>query len=463
MVASLVYSSENDKYRSPHARTKGMTLTMIGVAMSVIDTTIANTALPTIAESLHVSFGACVWVIASYQIVVCALLLPCSVLSRRLGSRKVFLVGSLLFSLASFACSVTHSLAVLTFARAIQGCGAAGIMSVSMALIKAMYPPEHLGRAMGFNAQVVAISALIGPPAASGIISVLGWPWIFGINVPFGLFIVLFGNKWLPDTQISTERYFGVVHMGLFAFAVGMLSLVVLLPSATLLQNLILVGMSVLAGTAFFIRDRGFARPLFPYSLYADRVIALASLNSVCSFAMQASAFVALPFLLVERMNESIGLSGTVIAVWPATIAVFAPFIGRLSDRYSSAILCKYGMILLGLGFSILVFVSTILNAISSYAALSTILFALFVCGAGFSLFQAPNLREIMSRAPIKMSADASGIVAMSRVAGQLVGVLVAAFTYRTFSGYATNIIFFFAVLLALVGFVISQKREHMS
>ena len=90
-------------------------------------------------------------------------------------------------------------------------------------------------------------------------------------------------------------------------------------------------------------------------------------------------------------------------------------------------------------------------------------MFALFVCGAGFSLFQAPNLREIMSRAPIKMSADASGIVAMSRVAGQLVGVLVAALIYRTFSGYATNIIFFFAVLLALVGFVISQKREHMS
>lgn len=440
-----------------------MSLIMLGVAMSVIDTTIANTALPAIAGSLHVSFGDCIWVIASYQIVVCALLLPCSVLSRWVGGKKVFLWGSLLFSTASLACAISPALPILTIARAVQGCGAAGIMSVSMALIKSMYPSEHLGRAMGLNAQIVAISALIGPPAASLIVSTVGWPWIFGINVPFGLLIVLFGRKWLPDTVKSTERSFGLFHMALFAITVGSLSLVVLLPSLKLIQTVIIIGFSLISGIVFFTRDQMFSRPLFPYRLYADRVISLASLNSVCSFAMQASAFVALPFLLVTRMGESIAISGAILAIWPATISVFAPVVGRISDRYPPALLCKYGMMLLGCGFFLLMLISIFLDSIPIYVAVCFVLLSLFFCGGGFSLFQAPNLREIMSKAPVDMSADASGVVAMSRVIGQLLGILVAAFIYRIAGGSATDIVFLFASSLALAGYCISQQRLRRS
>src|SRR5439155_22035471 len=116
-----------------------------------------------------------------------------------IGYRRVYLSGLALFTVASLACSLSHTLTLLALARVLQGFGAAGIMSVNTALIRFIYPQRLLGRGIGINAVVVAISAAAGPTIASGILSVAHWPWLFAVNIPIGIAGFAVGCRCLPN------------------------------------------------------------------------------------------------------------------------------------------------------------------------------------------------------------------------------------------------------------------------
>src|SRR5947209_15049755 len=143
----------------------------LGIIMSVIDGAIANVALPTIAKDLNASPAFSIWIVNGYQLAITISLLPLSSLGDIVGYRRVYLWGLALFTVASLACSFSSTLVTLTAARIVQGFGAAGIMSVNTALIRFIYPHSSLGRGLGFNAMVVAVSAALGPTIAAGILS----------------------------------------------------------------------------------------------------------------------------------------------------------------------------------------------------------------------------------------------------------------------------------------------------
>src|SRR3984957_1458024 len=146
------------------------------LAMSSLDTAIANIALPAIAADLHVGPADAIWVVNVYQIVLVATLLPLAALGEIVGHNRVYLGGLLLFTLASLACACAWSLDSLLIGRMLQGLGAAGIMSVNTALIRFVYPERMLGRGYGHNALVVATAFTLGPTVASGILAVGPWP-----------------------------------------------------------------------------------------------------------------------------------------------------------------------------------------------------------------------------------------------------------------------------------------------
>src|SRR5271156_6544033 len=148
-----------------------------GIAMSVIDGAIANVALPTIAGSLNASPAFSIWIVNGYQLAITISLLPLASLGEIIGYRRVYLAGLLLFTLASLFCALSHTLLLLTVARIVQGFGAAGIMSVNAALVRFTYPRLQLGRGIGVNALVVAVSAAVGPTVAAGILAVGTWPY----------------------------------------------------------------------------------------------------------------------------------------------------------------------------------------------------------------------------------------------------------------------------------------------
>src|SRR5262245_43711875 len=154
----------------------------LGIIMAVVDGAIANVALPTIAKALDASPAFSVWIVNGYQLAITISLLPLASLGEIIGYRRVYLAGLLLFTLASLFCTLANTLPLLTAARIAQGFGAAGIMSVNAALVRYTYPRALLGRGIGFNALVVAISAALGPTVAAAILAVGTWPYLFAIN-----------------------------------------------------------------------------------------------------------------------------------------------------------------------------------------------------------------------------------------------------------------------------------------
>src|SRR6201995_3935619 len=172
----------------------------LGITLSVIDGAIANIALPTIARDLHASPAFSVCIVNGYQLAITISLLPLASLGEIVGYRRVYLVGLALFTLASVFCVLAHTLTLLTIARILQGFGAAGIMSVNMALVRHIYPRAMLGRGIGINAMVVAVSAAAGPTIAAGILAVGAWPYLFGINIPLGVGALAVGASYLPHT-----------------------------------------------------------------------------------------------------------------------------------------------------------------------------------------------------------------------------------------------------------------------
>src|SRR5882762_255518 len=174
---------------------------VLAIAMSVLDSTIVNIALPSIARDFGATSAASIWVINAYQLAILVVLLPLASLGEVVGYRRVSQAGLAVFTLASLACACAPTLLTLSIARVIQGLGAAGIMSVSAALVRFTYPQRDLGRALGINTFVVATCAALGPTIASAVLAVAQWRWLFGINVPLGVITILIAIRALPDTE----------------------------------------------------------------------------------------------------------------------------------------------------------------------------------------------------------------------------------------------------------------------
>src|SRR6202049_4106150 len=172
----------------------------LGIVMSVMDGAIANVALPTIAKDLNASPAFSIWIVNGYQLAITISLLPLASLGEIVSYRRVYLAGLLLFALASLLCALAHTLLLLTLARILQGFGAAGIMSVNMALVRYIYPRDLLGRGIGINAMVVAVFAAVGPTVAAAILAVGTWPYLFAVNIPLGVAALAVGWRCLPHT-----------------------------------------------------------------------------------------------------------------------------------------------------------------------------------------------------------------------------------------------------------------------
>src|SRR5215469_11413837 len=179
----------------------------LGLILAVMDSAIANIALPTIARDLNASPSFSICIVNGYQLAITISLLPLASLGEIVGYRRVYLAGLLLFTLASLFCALSHTLLFLTVARIVQGFGAAGIMSVNAALVRFTYPRDQLGRGIGINAFVVALSAAVGPTVASGILAVGSWPWLFAINIPIGIGALVLGWRCLPHTVPASHSF----------------------------------------------------------------------------------------------------------------------------------------------------------------------------------------------------------------------------------------------------------------
>src|SRR5580693_9947075 len=179
----------------------------IAVSISALVGSIANIALPTIARDMGVTPAESIWVVNAYQLAVTVCLMPCASLGDVYGHRRVYIWGLVFYTAASLICALAPNLGTLIGARVLQGIGGAGIMSVNGALIRFIFPRSQLGRGVGSNVLVVAASSAAGPSVAAAIMSVGSWPWLFAIQVPFGVVSWWLSLRYLPPSVASGHKF----------------------------------------------------------------------------------------------------------------------------------------------------------------------------------------------------------------------------------------------------------------
>ena len=408
----------------PSRRRWAVTTLVIAIGMATLDTAIANTALPTIAADLNASAADSIWVVNAYQLALMISLLPLAALGDILGYRRIYIAGLAVFTLASLVCAASWSLPTLAIARVFQGFGASGIMSVNTALIRFIYPANRLGRGVGFNALVVAVSFAIGPTVASAILAVAAWPWLFAVNVPLGLIGLAIAIPALPHSDRATYR-FDTVSAILNAGTFGLL--IVAIGEAGHQASPMLIVAEFLGAGIFGLlllrRQAAHPAPMLPVDLFRRPVFALSAVTAVCSFAAQGLAFVSLPFYFEGALGRSQVETGFLMTPWPVVVAIVVPIAGRLSDRYSPAILGGVGLAVLCLGMALLA-------ALPADPTVFDIGWRMAICGGGFGFFQSPNLKALMASAPPGRSGGASGIVATARLLGQSTGAALVALCF---------------------------------
>lgn len=427
----------------------------IGIMMAVLDGAIANVALPTIARDLNASEAASIWIVNAYQIAIVVSLLTFSFLGDMFGYRRVYKTGLVCFTATSFLCALSPNLEMLTAARVLQGIGGAALMSVNTALIRLIYPQYQLGRGMGINSFIVAVSAAAGPTVAAAILSVASWHWLFYVNVPSGIIALLLAMRFLPPNPQGAKKQsfdlpsaimnaltFGLLITALSGFAQQQAGVITL---AELVSALII-------GFFFVRRQLTLTVPLLPVDLLRIPLFTLSLCTSVCSFCAQMLALVALPFYLQSTIGRSEVETGLLLTPWPLATMVMAPLAGRLIGRFHAGLLGGLGMLLMLTGLFALAFLPGTPTDVD-------IIWRMALCGAGFGLFQSPNNHTIIVSAPKNRSGGASGMLGTARLLGQSSGAALVALTLNLSATQGTQYALIMAGCFATAACIVSSLR----
>jgi DHA2 family multidrug resistance protein-like MFS transporter len=426
---------------------------ILGLTVAVLDGTIANVALPTIARDLDVSAVASVWVINAYHLAVIVALLPLASLGDIIGYRRIYLGGIVVFSVTSLVCALSDSLWTLTLARVLQGLGAAGLMSVNIALIRLIYPQRYLGRGMGLNALTVAVSSAAGPTITAGVLSVASWPWLFAINVPVGVMVL--GLRFLPAGPArGCVQHFDALSAVLNALTFGLLILALsgVAQRQAVFLTLSELTVALLAGVFFVRRQLHQPRPLLPVDLLRIPVFSLSIGTSVCSFCAQMLAFVSLPFFLQDVLGKSEVATGLLLTPWLLATMILSPVAGRLSEKSNTGVLSSVGLVLFSAGL-------LSLALLSSQPSDIDIIWRMVLCGTGFGLFQTPNNHVMISATPRHRSGSGGGMQGTARLFGQATGAALVALMFNLFEQQGTQASLLLSALFAALGMVVSAMR----
>lgn len=434
-------------------RTLAILTIALGVTMAVMDSAIANVALPTIARDLHTNPALSIWIVNGYQLAVTVSLLPLAALGDIIGYRRIYIAGLALFTVASLLCALSNSLPMLALARMLQGFGGAGIMSVNSALIRFIYPHSQLGRGLSINTLVVAVSAAAGPTAAAAILAVAPWPWLFAVNIPFGIVAVAVALRALPHTPRASHPFDipgALLVAAMFALLIGSID------AMGHGESILLFALDLAAtfgiGWLMVRREETAPLPMLPIDLMRIPMFALSIGTSICSFSGQMLAMVSLPFLLQTNLHYSAVETGLMITPWPIAIAVVSPIAGRLADRYPAGLLGGLGLLVFASGL-------LALALLPEHATIPDIVWRMALAGSGFGLFQSPNNRAMIGSAPLSRSGGASGMLGTARLLGQTIGAALVALCFSLVPVMGAVTALYAGVGFAVVAALVSSLR----
>jgi len=400
-----------------------LALTCVGAFMTPLDVSIVAVALPTMGPALHLTYAATLWVQAAYLLTMAVLLIPVGRMADQGGRLRYYLAGIMLFTLGSLAAALSRDGAQLVLSRILQGSGGALLSATSTAIVAAVFPPSERGRALGINVMAVYLGLSVGPPLGGFLVSQLGWPWIFLVNLPVGLGALAWGWRLLPPrapgpVNRPPQDLAGTVLLGVF--------LVCLIVPLTYLPEWgwspttrVLLALAPVAFAAFLAVESRAMAPLVDLALLRhNRLFASANLAALLNYCALFAISVLTAAQLQLVQGRSVRLTGWIMLGQPVMQASLSPFAGRLSDRMGSRTLATAGMLLVTAGM-------VLLALMGRQASILHIMGSLAVVGLGMAAFSAPNTSAIMGSVERSQLSVASAFLGTMRVTGQALSVAI--------------------------------------
>jgi EmrB/QacA subfamily drug resistance transporter len=433
----------------------------VGVLMGALDIAIVGPALPTIRNAFGVDDRSIAWVFAIYVLFTLISVQLMAKLSDVFGRRSVYVLDVALFALGSLMVSLSPSFEMVLAGRAVQGLGAGGVFPVASAVIGDTFPPDKRGSALGLIGAVFGIAFLIGPVLAGVMLKFLPWQWLFIVNLPIALIVIIAAMRLLPSAGAIKQKSFDFV--GIIVLSVGLAALAYGINQMDTKQFASLLSMNVLpflviavvsVPTLIYIERRA-ENPIIDMNLFRSRQVAVVSLVAGgAGFAESSIAFV--PALLVAAFSVTNSDASFMLLPSVLAMAVGSPMAGKMLDKYGSRTVLLVGSGLTAAGMFVVTLASS--GLVFFYAAAILI-------GLGLGALLGAPLRYVMlSEASAAQRAAAQGILTLNTSVGQLVGGALVGAVAASFgggiSGYATAFLAVGIVMAVTVVLTLGLKGQ---
>lgn len=438
-MAAFVRDSCSDAFAytvarpSPCARRAALAALVVaigGSAMAFIDGSAVNVALPVLQANLGATTAGAQWVVEAYALFLSALILVGGSLGDHFGRRRVFSIGIAVFALSSIACALSQTIGQLIAARALQGIGGALLVPGSLALIGSSFSTGDRARAIGTWSGATAITAAIGPLLGGWLAEHASWRWIFALNLPLAVIVLVVAGLWAPESKDPQGsllpldwRGAAVVTLALGAIVFGL----IYWQSPDANRQLVIAALAtgVFAFGGFISLERREKAPMMPLSIFRSRNVAALNVLTLLLYAGMGGALFYVPFNLITVQGYSATAAGAALLPMIVLLALFSRWSGGLATRYGSRALVTVGPLIAGAGF--------LLFAMHGLGGTywTTYFPAVIVLGVGMTLTVSPLTTAVMESVPMSHAGLVSGINnAVARTAGlvaiALFGLLLA-------------------------------------
>lgn len=386
--------------------------------MATLDGTVVNVALPVMVKDLHTDMESIQMVVIAYLIAVVASILLFGRLGDIKGKGRLFMFGTVVFTVGSLMAGLSHDLNTLIVSRVIEGVGGAAAMANNQGIITEVFPADERGRALGISGVSVALGTMLGPPLGGLIVTYLSWNYIFLINVPVGVVGFLLALKLLPRGQKTRQKVD-------FRGAVSLAAAVILFFFALLTgQNagydkyyiILAFAACVAVFVLFILFERKSSQPIVDLSLFKNSLFTISIICVLIQFFAMSGISIIQPFYIEDVLKIDPGMTGLIMMSFPIVMGIMSPLSGYISDKVGAAKITLVGLVVMTVGLFLL---STMTAAEPVYKLV------IFLCVVGFGagVFSAPNTSLIMSTAPKEKLGIVGSVNAFTRNFGSVTGI----------------------------------------